>query len=819
MRRAPVNGVELEYEVRGTGEPVLLVHGSHIGGSFVPLMAQRVLTDRYTLIRYHRRGFLGSSPAIPPVSIAQQADDCRALLEHLEVGPAHVVGHSYGGPIALQLAAGRPAAVASLALLEAALLDVAGGDDVRRLVARAARLYGKGEWEAAEDLFLGSPKERADIERTVPGGLDQALRDVDTYFAVEAPAHDEWEFGEAEAARVRCPTLFVMGAESSQLYRNACAQVREWMPQTEEAEVADASHLLQIQQPAVVARRLADFLDAHPSGEPSAGGRGRRPAAPRPAWSPERYNATADLLDGRLEAGRAGKVAIRGPDDDWTYGDLAAGASRAGAALRSLGVQIENRVLLAMVDSPQMAAAFFGAIKLGAVPVPVNTNLTADEYVFLLVDSRARVAVVSASVAEVVRQARGRAPHLEHVVVVGEPGPGPGEPGPGEHGWEDITRSAPDELTAADTTADDVGFWLYTSGTGGRPKGVIHTQRAMRSCVDTYARTVLDLSEDDTTFSISKLYFAYGLGGGLYFPLAAGATTVLSPEPPQPRMILDTLRQYRPTVLFGVPTSYSSILNAGRSRWKGDEFDSLRACVSAGEPLAASLLRRWREETGLDIVEGAGSTESCHIVVSNRIGEVRPGRTGAVVEGYRVRLVGEDGRDVPEGQPGRLLVAGESVFMGYWRQRAQTAATLGGEWLDTGDVYVGDDEGWLAFQGRLDDMVKVSGMWVSPVEVEETLGESELVADCAVVGVHDAINLVRLVAFVVPTGDQAPDEVERELRQVVRRRLGSNKTPRAFRLVDHLPRASTGKLQRSALREQARAVINQVAPDNADQPS
>jgi len=800
MERVEVNGVELEYEVRGSGEPVLLIHGSHLCGSFVPLMTQPVLTEHYTLIRYHRRGFRGSSPATGRVSVAQQADDARALLEYLRLGRAHVVGHSYGGPIGLQLAVDSPHSVASLSLFEAALLGVEGGEQVRELVASASRLYYQGEWEAAEDLFLGSPKERSDITRSVPGGLDQALRDVDTYFTVEAPAHDDWDFGRAQGTQITCPVLFLVGAQSSQLYRNARDQVVAWMPQTETAVLDGASHLLQIQAPAGAARILAEFLDAHPIGGTAADGRTRRAARSRARRDPDRYNAAADLLDRHLEGGRGDTVAIHAADGDWSYADVAAGTNRAGNALRALGVEIENRVMMVVADSPEFVTAFFGAIKIGAVPVPVNTDLTVDEYAYLLADTRAKVAVVSESVADAVRQARERVGHLEQLVVIGEPGPG-------EQSYAEISRTAGTELTAADTTRDDTGFWLYSSGTGGRPKGVVHLQHAMRSCAETYGRTVLELAASDITFSVSRLHFAYGLGGGLFLPFAAGAATVLSPEPPQPRMVLHVLREHRPTVLFGVPTSYASILNAAAAvSRKGGEFDSLRCCVAAGEPLAASLLRRWREETGRDIVEGIGSTESCHVVISNRIDDIRPGCTGTVVDGYRARLVDEDGRDVAPGEPGRLLVAGESIFAGYWRARELTRSTLRGEWLDTGDVCVADQAGYFSFQGRLDDMLKVSGMWVSPVEVEAALLDTGRVAESAVVGVHDAINLVRLVAFVVARGGGDSEDLEPALRQDVRQRLGGTKTPRVFRFVDELPRTATGKLSRAALREQAQAL-------------
>lgn len=800
MKRARLDGVELEYEVKGEGDPVLLIHGSHIGGSFVPLISQPALTEDYLLIRYHRRGFGNSSPTRGKLSVIEQADDARALLEYLKIGPAHVVGHSYGGPIALQLAADCPQAVHTLALLEAALLTVPGGEQVRELVAAAGKLYHNGEWEAAEDLFLGSPRERADITRSVPGGLEQALRDVDTYFVTEAPAHDEWVFGPAEASRIRCPVLFMNGSESSQLYREARDEVKRWLPQTETAVLRGASHLLQIQQPAGAAELLADFFANHATdksvGRSGTAGRPRRSAG----VGPRQYNATADILEANLDRGRADLVAIRTPDRDWTYADVVTGANRAGNALRGLGVETENRVLLALEDSPEFATSFFGAIKLGAVPVPVNPALRPEELAELLNDSRAKVAVVSDPVARTLRGLPRKAHHLRHVVVVGEPADD-------ELGFAEITRAADRSLETADTTRDDVCFWLYTSGTGGRPKAVMHLHNAMRACVDTYARNVLALDKSDTTYSISKLYFAYGLGAGLYFPFAAGATTLLISEPPQPRTVLHVVGRLRPSILFGVPTSYASILTGSRQSSMTDTFESVRMCVSAGESLAGSLLARWKERTGHDIVEGIGSTESCHIFISNRADDIHQGSTGTVVDGYQARIVDESGQDVPDGQTGMLLIKGESVFAGYWRDRELSRRRLIGDWLDTGDVFRRDEAGRFFFQGRLDDMVKVAGMWVSPIEVESALMEHEAVTECAVVGVHDAINLVRLVAFVVPKDGADSDQLTSVLMQHVRQRLGGNKTPRAFGFLDALPKTDTGKVQRAELREQAVGMV------------
>lgn len=800
LQTARINGVDIEYEVRGSGEPVLLIHGSHIGASFVTLMSQHVLTDGYQLIRYHRRGFHGSSPPPPGrFSIADQAADARALLEYLKVGPAHVVGHSYGGVIALQLAVDAPEAVATLALFEAALLHVDGGQEVFDLVDIASDLYREGDWEAAADLFLGSPRERADIARNVPGGLDQALRDVDTYFSVEAPAHQEWTFTDEDGGKVRCPVLFLLGAESSQLYRNAYLQMKAWAPQTQTAILPGASHLLHIQQPAGAASLLASFLLGHPILRPGRpGSSSGRASGTGTGIASKRYNATTDILEGNLEAGRGDKMALRTGSRDWTYAEVCEGANRVGSMLRELGVEIENRVLLAATDSIEFVTTFFGAIKIGAIPIPVNTNLTLDQYAYLLDNSRAKVVVVSEALADTMRRACAGARYLRHLVVVGSPQEG-------ELSFRDLVDAADPTLTPADTVEDDGAFWLASIGPSGRPRAVMHLQRAMRACVNTYGRAVLALRESDVCFSVSRLYFAYGLGGGLYLPFAAGATSILTREPPQTRTVLHIAREFKPSVLFGVPTSYANILASGR-QLKGGDFASVRLCLSAGEPLGPALLTSWREHTGVDIVEGIGSTESCHIYISNRAADVRPGSTGRLVEGYQARVVDDQMVDVPVGVPGRLLVSGESFFSGYWQRRELTRRALQGAWFDSGDMYTVDEEGYFTFQGRLDDMLKVGGMWVSPVEVEAVIRDTGRVADVAVVGVHDAINLVRLVALVVPrapTDDHA--ETEAILRKEVRAKLGGNKTPRLFRFVPSLPRIENGDLQRATLPELARA--------------
>ncbi|MBJ7600585.1 benzoate-CoA ligase family protein [Candidatus Nephthysia bennettiae] len=511
----------------------------------------------------------------------------------------------------------------------------------------------------------------------------------------------------------------------------------------------------------------------------------------------DRYNATSDLLDRNLEQGRAEKVAIRTPSGDWSYAEVAAASNRLGNALLELGLQPENRVLMVAYDSLEFATTFFGTIKAGGIPVPVNTNLSADDYAYMLDDSRATFAVVSGPVADQLREARRRSRYPRHLVVIGGADSG-------EHDFDEITGGASDQLSPADTISDDMCFWLYSSGTTGRPKGVVHLQHDMRFCVDAYARPVLGMDEGDVTFSVSKLYFAYGLGNGLYFPFGVGATTVLLAEPPTPRVVLDITSRFRPSLYFAVPTSYANTLAAAESAGESADFSSVRACVSAGEPFPGSLLRRWKERTGVDILDGIGSTECCHIFISNRLDDIRPDCSGTVVPGYEARIVDESGNDLPPGQPGTLLVKGDSICALYWRQHARTKETILGEWIRTGDIYVGDDSGHLYYQGRSDDMLKVGALWVSPYEIEGVLTDHSTVVECAVVGVPDHDSLVKPEAFVVVAeGAGDHQKLEGVLKQHVRQRLGGNKTPRSFHFVEGLPKTATGKVQRFKLRQQA----------------
>jgi benzoate-CoA ligase family protein len=510
---------------------------------------------------------------------------------------------------------------------------------------------------------------------------------------------------------------------------------------------------------------------------------------------PERFNAAIDLLDRQLEEGRGSQVAIRTQAGDSTYGQLAAAANRAGNALKGLGVQMENRVLMAVLDGPEFAVTFFGAIKLGAVPIPVNTNLKPQDYAYFLNDSRARVAVVSQPLADHFRQIRSELEWLEHLVVVGEPGPG-------ELSYGEITGAAGEELSPANTSRDDMCFWLYSSGTTGFPKAAVHLQHDMRVCVELYAKPILGIDDRDLTFSVAKLYFAYGLGNALYFPIAAGAQTVLLPGPPAPPAVFELVRRFKPTVFYAVPTWYANTLAADPELWQQADFRSVRVCVSAGEPLAGAIWERWKAKTGVEILDGIGSTEIGHIFISNRPGAVRRDSSGQLVPGYEARVAGEDGESLGAGEVGTLMVKGDSTCAYYWNQHERTKRTIQGEWINTGDKYVRDADGFFSYQGRADDMMKVGGIWVSPTEVEGVINEHEAVLECAVVGIVNEQNLINPVAYVVlQRGADGGVEVEEALRLHVRDRLAHFKCPHDFYFVAELPKTATGKIQRYKLRE------------------
>lgn len=506
---------------------------------------------------------------------------------------------------------------------------------------------------------------------------------------------------------------------------------------------------------------------------------------------PQHLNAASYFVDRNLAEGRAGRTAILCGDEALTYAEVAERVNRTGNALLSLGVEIEQRVLLLLLDSPDFAAAFFGAMKIGAVPVPLNTNLTPPDYRAILEDSRARVLVVSAEILPQVAPILDGLTYLRHVIVAGESASYPT--------LAALTGAASPHLTAAGTSKDDAAFWLYTSGTTGLSRAAVHLQHDMLVCTDLYARPILRLTPEDRTFSVAKLYFAYGLGNALYFPFAAGASTVLYPGRPTPEAIAAVVRASRPTVLFGVPTAYAGLLHAAEGGLHVD-MSSVRVAVSAGEPLPAAIYRRWLDRFGVEILDGIGSTEILHIFLSNREGEVRPGSSGRLVEGYDAKILDDEGNSVPTGEIGNLWIRGDSICTAYWNRHDMTKSAIQGEWIRTGDKYHVDADGYYWYDGRSDDMLKVGGIWVSPAEVEGAILEHPAVLECAVVGAADGEGLVKPKAFVVLKDGTPGEGLAGEIQAFVKGRIAPYKYPRWIEFLPDLPKTATGKIQRYKLR-------------------
>jgi benzoate-CoA ligase family protein len=510
---------------------------------------------------------------------------------------------------------------------------------------------------------------------------------------------------------------------------------------------------------------------------------------------PRDYNFAADVLQRNLVAGRADKPAYIDGQRTLSYRQLADRVARFGAALRGLGVRREERVLMAMLDTIDWPTAFLGCLKAGIIAVPVNTLLTEDDYRFMLADSRAKCLVVSEALFPRFERLIKDCADLEHVIVSGD----------NPHGYrlfEDLIGADEPEPYTAPTTCDDMAFWLYTSGSTGKPKGAVHVHASLKLTDDLYAVPFIGLKESDVVHSVAKLFFAYGLGNAMTFPLSAGATIVLNPDRPTPDGVAALLRKYPVTVFFGVPTFYAAFL-ASPAAPKRSEV-KLRCSISAGEALPADVARRWKENYGVEIFDGLGSTEMLHIYLSNGPHGLKYGTTGKAVPGYEIKLIGEDGHPVKQGEMGELHVRGPTSAIMYWNNREKSRSTFLGEWTRSGDKYLEDVDGYYICCGRQDDMLKVSGIYVSPFEVEAALSSHPDVLEAAVIGWFDEQRLVKPKAYVVlKLPDKASEELVRVLQEHVKQKLAPYKYPRWIEFRTDLPKTATGKIQRFKLRAEA----------------
>jgi len=512
---------------------------------------------------------------------------------------------------------------------------------------------------------------------------------------------------------------------------------------------------------------------------------------------PERYNFARHLFE--LNAGRAGKTAYIDDVGSLSYGALEDRARRFATSLATLGLRREERVLLWMLDGCDWPVAFLGALYAGVVPVCVNTLLTPADLGYMLGHSRAQAAFTSGALLPGLQAAMAQGPHEIGRVVVSRPA----ATLPAGALAFDALLDAPPAPAAADTLADDIAFWLYSSGSTGRPKGTVHSHANPYWTIETYAKRVLGLRENDVVFSAAKLFFAYGLGNGLSFPLAAGATTVLMAERPTPQAVFERLRKHRPTVFYGVPTLYAAMLAAPDLPARADV--ALRVCASAGEALPKEIGERFAAHFGCDILDGIGSTEMLHIFLSNAPGDVHYGSSGRPVPGYDIELRAEDGGPVADGEVGDLYIRGASAALMYWGQRDKSQATFQGGWTKSGDKYSRDASGLYTYAGRSDDMLKVSGLYVSPFEVETALIQHAAVLEAAVIGVTDDEGLTKTKAYVVlKPGHVADAAMEQALKAFVKDKLAPYKYPRRIEFLAELPKTATGKIQRFRLRERER---------------
>jgi benzoate-CoA ligase family protein len=509
---------------------------------------------------------------------------------------------------------------------------------------------------------------------------------------------------------------------------------------------------------------------------------------------PERFNMADYFLYHNVEEGRENKVCLYFEDKSWTYGEVARLSNQTGNALRDLSLDVEDRVLLVLPDCPQFVWTWFGAARIGAVITMVNPLLPVADYEYYLDYTRARVAVIHESVLSVFAEAARNARYLKAALVVGSANELPSA----WSNFDEHVGSAPVECTPAATRRDDIAIWLFTSGSTGHPKGAVHLQHDLPFNTEVFAKATMGITADDLTVSVPKLFFGYATGTNLLFPFAVGGATALFSERSTAEKMFDVIKRYRPTILTTVPTMINSMLNVPDA--SRDDLSSLRFCYSAGEALPIELYERWMNTFGIDICDGIGSAEMFHIYITNRPGDIKPGSLGRIVEGYEAKIVDADGNEVPTGEMGTLRIKGDSAALCYWNAHEKSKETFAGDWCTSGDQFHVDENGYYWYHGRTDDMLKVSGVYVAPVEIENCLLQHEAVLECAVVG-HEADGLVKPKAFIVAReGFQPNEQLAEEIKQFVKNRIAVYKYPRWIEFVSSLPKNDRGKIDRKKLK-------------------
>ena len=523
-----------------------------------------------------------------------------------------------------------------------------------------------------------------------------------------------------------------------------------------------------------------------------------------PVEFPERFNMADYFLYHNLEEGREKKVCLYYRDQTYTYGEAVSMSNRAGNALRQLGVDMEDRVLIVLPDCPEFVWTWFGAARIGAVITMVNPLLPADDYRYYLEYTRARAAIISGSLVETFAVAAENARYLESVLVVDD-GNMPHDVVCLQHGnanwsvFKSFIESMSDECAPADTHRDDIAIWLFTSGSTGHPKGAVHLQHDLPYNTEVFAKRTMGVNENDLTVSVPKLFFGYATGTNLLFPFAVGGATALFAERSTPGKLFEVIDRYRPTILTTVPTMINAMLNAEDAA--SHDLSSIRFCYSAGEALPVELYHRWKETFGVEICDGIGSAEMFHIYITNRPGDVKPGSLGRIVEDYEAKIVDAEGNEVATEEMGTLKIKGDSAALCYWNAHEKSKETFAGDWCTTGDQFHVDADGYYWYHGRTDDMLKVSGIFVAPAEIENCLLQHDAVLECAVVGQEDGDGLIKPKAFIVLREGQATsNELANEIKEFVKTKLALYKYPRWIEFVETLPKNDRGKVDRKQLK-------------------